>query len=105
MEVHFLMGDMFLMIFLVGLPGAAIVWMAGKTRVSWIGCILGMMAWLGACEWFWRYVDSDKLTLSQRFYLLPPVEAWTIAAVWLIAWLGLLGHLLYGNWKKHRDPK
>lgn len=97
------MGTMFLLIFLIGLPGAAFLWMAKKTRVSWLVCILGMMAWLGVCEWFWRYVDVDHLTLSQRFYLLPPTEAWIIAVVWLTAWLGLLGHLLYGNWQKHRQ--
>lgn len=96
------MGDLLLIVFIVGLPTAAILWMSKKTRISWLACILGMMAWLGICEWFWRYVDSARLTLSQRFYLLPPTEAWLIAGVWLIAWLGLLGHLLYGNWKKHQ---
>lgn len=91
------MGDIWLIIFVVGLPGAAFIWMAGKTRVSWLVCILGMMAWLGVCEAFWKFVDIDHLTLSQRFYALPDTEAWLITGVWFISWNGLLLHL---NWKR-----
>jgi len=97
MEVHILMGDVWLIVFVVALPGATLLWMKGKTRVLWLGCILGMMAVLGGCEAYCVFVDADHKTLSQRFYALPDLEAWLISGVWLVGWAGLLLHL---NWKR-----
>lgn len=91
------MSDLWLMIFLITLPGAAAIWMKGKTRWLWLGCILGMMALLGGCEAYCKFVDADHKTLSQRFYVLPDTEAWLISGAWLIGWGALILHL---NWKR-----
>ncbi|OQA55934.1 MAG: hypothetical protein BWY42_01269 [Candidatus Omnitrophica bacterium ADurb.Bin277] len=91
------MGDVWLIIFLVAIPGGFVIWTTGKTRWLWLGCLFGMLAVLGGCEAYCKFVDVDHKTLSQRFYALPDVEAWLITIAMLIGWVALLLHL---NWKR-----
>lgn len=99
------MGDVFLIIFIIGIPAGFALYSKGKTRVLWLISLAGMGAVLGLAEYFCRYIDADHLTLSQRFYALPPASAWAIGICMLVGWLGLLAHLLYGNWKKHQGQQ
>lgn len=94
------MGDVWLIVFLVGVPIGFVLYSKGKTRVFWLACLLGMVAVLGGCEAYVKFVDTDHLTLSQRFYALPDPAAWAITICMAIGWLGLLLHL---NW--HRIEK
>lgn len=91
------MGDIWLMVFLIGVPIGFVLYSHGKTRVFWLGCLIGMGAVLGGWEAYCKFVDLDHLTLSQRFAALPDPAAWAITVCMAIGWLGLLLHL---NWKR-----
>jgi hypothetical protein len=96
------MGDIWLILFLVAIPGGFVLYSKGKTRVLWLGCLFGMVLVLGGCEAYCRFIDSDHLTLSQRFYALPDGSAWVITALLALGWVGLLLHL---NWKRLTNKK
>ncbi len=91
------MGDLWLIVFLIGVPIGFVLYAKGKTRIFWIVCLVGMVAVLGGCEAYVKLVDPDHLTLSQRFYALPDGSAWAITICMAIGWLGLLLHL---NWAR-----
>lgn len=91
------MGDVWLLVFIVGVPLGFVLYTKGMTRVLWLGCLAGMVSVLGGCEAYCKFVDPARLTLSQRFYALPDGSAWAITLLMAIGWVGLLLHL---NWKR-----
>ena len=94
-------GDISLIAFLVLIPLGFVIWAKGKTRIYWVGCILGMYAVLGGCEAWCKLVDSDHRTLSQRFGDIPMFEAVMIVSFAIIGWLSLwVVHLLGRQIKK-----
>lgn len=97
MEVRILMGDVWLIVFILAIPGGFVLYSKGKTRILWLCTLVGMFAVLGGAEAYCKFVDPDHLTLSQRFYALPDASAWAITALLALGWLGLLLHL---NWRR-----
>lgn len=89
------MGDIFLMVFLIGIPIGFVMYSTGKVRALWLGCLFGMMAVLGGCEAYSKFVDPAHKTISQHFATLSPGSQIAIAVCLAIAWTGLLFHLLW----------
>lgn len=91
------MSDVWLILFLVAIPAGFVLYSKGKTRIFWLVCLIGMVAVLGGCEAYCKFVDTDHMTLSQRFAALPDGSGWAITILMAIGWLGLLLHL---NWRR-----
>ena len=102
------MGDIWLILFILSIPGGFVLYSKGKTRILWLCTLAGMFAVLGGAEAYCKFIDSEHLTLSQRFAALPDGSASSITALLALGWIGLLLHL---NWArvaklfKKNDPQ
>ena len=89
------MGDMLLIVFIVFFPIGFFLYSKGKTRLFWGGLTLGILALLGGCEFYASKIDPDHHTISQWFALLPAGSQIAIVVCLVIAWTGLMLHLLW----------